>query len=70
MGERIVNRVWVHKAYTFKEAEDFDIKFWRKAGAAARFAATWSMVMDWQKMKGQRCGQLRLQKTVQRIKRS
>jgi hypothetical protein len=65
-----MRRVWVHKAYSFQEAEDFDIKFWRKAGASARFAATWSMVMDYRKMKGWGSGQPRLRRTVQNIKRS
>ena len=65
-----MKRVSVHKAYTFKEAEDFDVRFWRRAGAAARFSATWGMVVDLQKMKGQRSGQLRLRRTVQNIKRS
>jgi len=65
-----MKRISVHKAYTFKDAEDFDIRFWRRAGASARFAATWAMVVDLQKMKGQRSGQPRLRRTIQSIKRS
>jgi len=33
-------------AKSFKEAEDFDIKFWRRAGVRARFAAAWRAVQE------------------------
>lgn len=59
----------IHKAYSYKEAEDFDIRFWRRAGALMRFAATWSMVIDYLKWKGHRSGQPRLRRTLQIIKR-
>ncbi len=66
-----MSRIWaIHKARSFREAESFDIKFWRKAGVRARFAATWGMVIDYQKMKGQRSGQPRLRRSIQNIKRS
>lgn len=63
-------RVYVHKAYSFKEAKEFDIAFWRKAGAQARFSASWLMVGEWFKMRGRRGSQPRLRRTVQSIKRA
>jgi len=60
-------KIWENKARSFKEAEEFDDRFWRRAGASARFVATWMMVMEWQKMRGKRSGQPRLKKSVGRI---
>ncbi|MCM8775247.1 MAG: hypothetical protein NC930_02680 [Candidatus Omnitrophica bacterium] len=65
-----MKKVWVNKAYSFQEAEDFDIQFWQKAGALARFAATWMMVVQYQKIKGRKSGQPRLRRTVQHIERT
>ena len=62
-------RVWENKTHSFKEAEKFDDRFWRNAGASARFVATWMMVMEWQKMRGKRSGQSRLRRSIQNIKR-
>ncbi|OGX38508.1 MAG: hypothetical protein A3D87_05670 [Omnitrophica WOR_2 bacterium RIFCSPHIGHO2_02_FULL_50_17] len=64
-----MKKIWVHKAKSFKDAEEWDRKFWRRAGAQARFAAACSMVKDYLKMKGKSEHLLRLQRTVQRIKR-
>lgn len=49
----IKKKIWVNKAYNFKEAEKFDTKFWHRAGVAARFSAVWDMVNEFLKMKGQ-----------------
>ena len=65
-----MKQVWVRKSHSFKEAEDFDARFWRRAGALARFTAAWEMVVDLRKMKGLGGGQLRLRRTVQNIKRA
>jgi len=62
-------KIWVHKTSSFKEAERFDERFWKSAGAAARFSATWSMVGDYFKLRGKSRGQLRLRRTVQHIER-
>lgn len=59
--------IWVHKAKSFEEAERFDERFWRSAGAAARFAATWSTVQDYFKLRGKSRGQLRLRRDVQPV---
>lgn len=59
----------VHKSYSFKEAAEFDIRFWQKAGANARFAAAWDMVRDFLKMRGKSGNLPRLRRSVQSIKR-
>lgn len=61
------NKIIVHKARSFREAEEFDIKFWRNAGVQARFAAAWSIVQDYFKIRGKHAGKLRLRRSVQNI---
>lgn len=61
-------KIWVNKAKSFKEAEEFDILFWKRAGSAAKFAALWGMVKDFYKLKNIKNGnKLRLQRTIWRI---
>ena len=62
-----VRQVAVHKARSFEEAERFDARFWRRAGAAARFDAVWSMVRDFLKLRGASGDQPRLRRTVQHV---
>jgi len=57
-------------AHSFREADEFNTKFWRKAGAAARLSASWSMVLDYLKAHGRNESQSRLRKTFRIIKRS
>ena len=64
-----MNKFYINKAYSFKEAEEFDRKFWRRAGCQARFAAAWQMVKDYIKMKGKSERLLRLRRLVQNIER-
>ena len=64
-----MKKIWVHKAKSFRDAEQFDIRFWRRAGAAARFEAAWTMVNDFFKMRGESDAKLRLRRSVQRVKR-
>ncbi len=64
-----MEKIQVHKAYSFKEAEAFDEKFWQKAGAAWRFSATWLMVGEWLKMRGKGGTIPRLRRTIRIIKR-
>mgnify|MGYP001136374767 CR=1 FL=1 len=66
MGAR---RVFGNVARSFEEAEEFDRWFWRKAGAEARIAATWSLVRDYLKMRGKGGNQPRLRRSVQNVKR-
>jgi len=56
------------KSYTYKEAEEFDAKFWKRAGVQARFAAAWLMLIEYYKMRGKSGVKLRLRKSVQNIK--
>ena len=45
----------------------WDIKFWKRAGAKARFSATWQMIDEFYKMRGKNGIKRRLQRTVQNI---
>ena len=62
-------RIWVNIARSFKEAEDFDQKFWRQAGSQARFAAAYEILKDYMKVKGKNASSLRLRRSVQNIER-
>ena len=64
-----MKRIWINKANSFKEAEEWDRKFWRRAGAQARFAAAREALKDYFKMKGINERHLRLRRTVQNIER-
>ena len=64
-----MRRIWSQKSTSYKEAEDFDDRFWRRAGASKRFEASWMMLMELYKIRGSRRGQLRLRRSVQNIKR-
>lgn len=59
----------INKARNFKEAEEFDRIFWKKAGSHARFAAAYSLLKDYFKMKGKDGRSLRLRRSVQNIER-
>ena len=60
-----MKRIWINKAKSFKEAEDFDWKFWRQAGSHARFSAAYEILKDYMKMKGKNASSLRLRRSVQ-----
>jgi len=64
-----MKKVWVHKSNSFKEAEEFDRKFWARAGSHARFVAAWQMIKEFLKMKGKDERLLRLRRSVQNIER-
>jgi len=65
----MMKKIWVHKAKSFEDAERWDRWFWRRAGAAARFEATWEMVGEFLKMRGKSRDELRLKRSVQRVYR-
>jgi len=65
-----MKKIWVNKAKSFKEAEEFDIKFWAKAGANAKFSALWQMVKEYYKLKNKHGYKLRLQRSVQNIEQA
>ncbi len=64
-----MKKMYVHIAHNFKEAEEFNRRFWRRAGSNARFAAAWDMVKEYIKMKGKNARLLRLRRSVQNIER-
>jgi hypothetical protein len=47
----------------------FDLNFWQQAGAEARFAAAWQMVLDMLLIRGKNVNQFRLQRSVENIER-
>ncbi len=47
----------------------FDIEFWQRQTATARFAAAWEMVVFAHKLKGNDASQLRLQRSVEDFQR-
>lgn len=61
-------KILVHKTKSFEDAERFDIRFWRRAGAAARFEAAWAMVGEFLKIRGKSGNERRLRRTIQHIK--
>ncbi|MBI4667695.1 MAG: hypothetical protein HY747_00685 [Elusimicrobia bacterium] len=63
-----MKRIWENTTSSYKNAEFFDRKFWRSAGASARFAAAWSMVYELWKTKGYPA-KPRLRRSVQSIER-
>jgi hypothetical protein len=62
--KRHAESVSVHVTHSFREASEFDAAFWRRAGVDARFAAAWSMVGDYLKMRGTYAGEPRLRRSV------
>ena len=64
-----MKKMYANKAYSFKEAEEFDKKFWRRVGAQARFEAAREIILDYFKMKGINERHLRLRRSVQSIER-
>ncbi len=62
-----MKKIWINKAYSFQEAEEFNRKFWRRAGATARFAAAWDMVGEYLKMKGKHGHKPRLRRDVVKL---
>lgn len=60
-------QIWERKSFSHQETKEFDIQFWKKAGAQARFVAAWQMISDFFKMRGQRAPKLRLRRSVQNI---
>ena len=47
----------------------FDLEFWQQAGAEARFAAAWQMVLDMLAIRGEDEHKSRLQRSVENIER-
>lgn len=58
-----------HVGHSFQEAEEWNIKFWRRVGARGRFEAAWSLIGDYFKMRGKHGRVPRLRRDVLRIER-
>lgn len=52
-----------------EDDRSFDRDFWQQAGAEARFAAAWQMVLDMLIIRGEDVDQLRLQRSVENVER-
>ncbi len=65
-------RVVMERLTTLSEAgnRSFDIMFWQRQSAQKRFAAAWSALDDFYRMRGINGYKLRLQRSVQNIKYS
>lgn len=55
---------------TLGRPTDFDRRFWRRAGAQARFTATWRAIEEWYKIKGVHGYQLRLRRSAERLQQA
>ena len=42
-----MKKIYVNKARSFKEAEEWDRKFWRRAGYQTRFAVAREIIKDY-----------------------
>lgn len=64
-----MKKIWTNAAHSFKEAEEFDIRFWKEVGSRGRFAAAWACIKDLYKIRGISGHKLRLRRSVQSIQR-
>ena len=65
-----MKKIWVNKTNSFKEAEDFNIKFWKSTKPDVKFSALWQMVEEFYKIRNKHGYKLRLQRSVQNIKQA
>lgn len=65
-----MKKIWVNKTTSFRKAREFDMLFWKKAGAQARFSAAWQMIEEFYKIRNKRGYKLRLQRSVQNIEQA
>ena len=65
-----MKKISENKTASFKEAEKFNVKFWKGASAADKFSALWQMVDEFYKLRNKRGYKLRLQRSVQNIKQT
>jgi hypothetical protein len=67
---KLMKKVEVNVTQSFKEAYEWNLRFWQNKTAGDRFSAAWLMIKDWYKMKGKRGSLPRLRRSVQNIQRS
>ena len=65
-----MKKIWENKTTSFRKAKEFDMLFWEKAGAQARFSAAWQMLEEFYKIRNKHGYKLRLQRTVQNIEQA
>ena len=65
-----MKKILENKTESFKYAQEFDIKFWKKVKAAVKFSAMWKMIREFYRIKGKHGYKLRLQRSVQTIKQA
>ena len=65
-----MRKIWENKTTSFKNAKEFDMLFWKKAGAQARFSAAWKMIEEFYKIRNKHGYKLRLQRSVQNIEQT
>ena len=65
-----MKKIWENKTTSFRKAKEFDMLFWKKAGAQARFSAAWQMLEEFYKIGNKRGYKLRLQRSVQNIEQA
>lgn len=62
-------KITARKIHFNENDRSFDLEFWQQAGADARFAAAWQMVLDMLIIRGENVDQFRLQRSVENIER-
>ena len=65
-----MKKIWENKTTSFKNAEDFNIRFWKSASANAKFEALWQMVEEYHKIRNKRGYKLRLRRSIQNVKQA
>ena len=48
----------------------FDLAFWKRVGAEGRFSVAWDMVLEAEAIRGEKSRDSRLQKSIEKIRRS
>ncbi|MBM4086450.1 MAG: hypothetical protein FJ272_16825 [Planctomycetes bacterium] len=63
-------RLRMARLVRLKDADrSFDLEFWQRAGAQARFEAAWEMVSEVAAMRGKNARQPRLRRIVRQVER-
>ena len=68
-----MKKVWERKIPLSKaKGRDWDIQFWQAQGASVRFQATWQMLQDFYRIRGEKlnANKLRLQRAVENLQQA
>lgn len=60
-------KIWERMIPISQADDDFELKFWQRAGVQMRFAAAWQMIKDFYKIRGKNEIKPRLQRSIQNI---